>query len=693
MKVETTEEGLRAVDAAKNSLTVHTEGWSPGGSAPSLDAALRSLGLADSWAPDVVLSGTVERLGFPAVYTPVHDVDTGETYDLGSGTGPLTVPDGSYVLHAETRVDAYVRFDGRATLEKPDYERVTVTFPEETAVSVGFRTVLQADPDVVTVPRTVEGVATALSTFPAGHRTATADRSFATMRGRPPRVEFGESTGIPDAVDERCDDADVRVVVPDDLGYLFPVASFAHYVGAEVAVEPGAQPRVETPGRTRLLPTLPAFQDEVGRLLERTFYLDCVVRDAGPHGSGLSVVSVADDLGLDADSLYAASPGGRLEAYLDVPFEEASDRFPEWHLSMAIDPRYEHVPTLSHLLSNVPHVRLASSTALAETEWLDNSLSDFYRGGAREVASVELVQPDLGPGRTHGWLADGVPIDTFKTLTEAYDNRARYLDAAGDPISVVAILNDTEMREEHDEVADHYRRRAEALDLDITLREHLTVDELASVFESRTDLVHYVGHCERDGLRCADGYLSASSLSESNAQTFFLNACGSYHEGIELIRKGSVAGGVTFDEVLDSQAATVGAMFARLMMNGYCVERALDKSRRRIMTGKDYAVVGDGTHVLTQTDDLVGTDIRVDRRDDGRYDVRLRMGAPWIAGGFYRPYIQDGDETHLMGTELEFTVSRTVLLDYLSYADGPVVFDGDLRWSDAVADALDSSDR
>ncbi len=129
-------------------------------------------------------------------------------------------------------------------------------------------------------------------------------------------------------------------------------------------------------------------------------------------------------------------------------------------------------------------------------------------------------------------------------------------------------------------------------------------------------------------------------------------------------------------------------MFARLLVNGYCMERALDKSRRQIMTGKDYAVVGDGTHVLTQSEDIVGTDVTVTRRDDGGFDVTVSMGAPWMTGGFFRPYLQDGDETHLLGSTTAFTVDRQEVIEFLSYADNPVLFDGELRWSDALADAL-----
>ncbi|MFC7068465.1 hypothetical protein [Halobaculum lipolyticum] len=688
MNVETTDEGIRAVDAAKNAVTVETTGWTPVPTGPSLDDALGALDVDGPHSPEEVVSGAVEELGFPPAFAPVRDVDTGEVFDLGTDTGPLSIPDGSYVLRVKSRVHAYVRFDGPATVEKPRYERLRLSFPDRAVVTVGFSTSLRDETDVVTVPETPAGVAAALSAFPAGHRTATADRSFATMRGPPPRVEFGESVSVPASVREERRDAEAVVVVPDDLRHLFVVASLAHYLGARVVTEAGADPRIETPEATHSLPPFPAFQDAVGSLLERVFHLDCVVREAGPHGSGLTAAAVVDELGLDADWLYAATPAERFEAYRGVAFESVADRFPEWHLSMSVDPRYEYVPTLSHVLANIPHVRLAESTALPESEWLDTSLEDFYRAGPGDTASVDLVRPDLGPGRTHGWLADGVPIDAFKTLPEAYENRAAYRDADGEAITVVAVLNDGDMREEHDEVADHYRRRAEALNLDVSLHEHLTVEELASVFETGTDLVHYVGHCERDGLRCADGYLSASSLSASNAQTFFLNACGSYHEGIELIRKGSVAGGVTFNEVLDSQAATVGTMFARLMVNGYCIERALDKSRRRIMTGKDYAVVGDGTHVLTQSDDIVGSDIELERIDDDRLSVKVFMGAPWITGSHFRTYIQEGERTHLIGSTVEYEADESTVREFLSIADRPVLFDGSLRWSDSVADLL-----
>ncbi len=690
MKVETTDEGLRAVDAAKTALTVETDGWTPGGDAPPMPAPDDTIVM--SAAPDTVVSGEASRLRFPPVHATVNDLETGATLALGTDTGPLPLADGSYLVRIGGGVRAFVRFDGEATLSKPEYERLELSFQGSTPVTVGFVTRVRQSDTVATVPRTPQGVATALSLFPAGHRTATPDRSFPTMRGEPPRVSFGDQEDVPTVLRKRREPTDVRLELPADIRYLLPAASFAHYLGAEVVATEGATPTLQIRDETWTLPSLPDFQFAVARRLRQVFLLDCVARGAGPYGVDLGLLDEFDGLELDPQRLYAAPIADRVAAYLDTPFEAVKDALPDWHLSMYVKPTYDHIEVLPYVLSGLPNLFLPTSDPLDEEEWLTRSLGDFYRGEratAGEVASIDLVEPSLGPGRMHGWLADGVPIDVFKTIPEAYPNRERYLETTDDPISVLAILNDRGMRGEHETAVETYRTSAVDLDLDITVRENLRVDELATAFETRHDLVHYIGHCETEGLKCSDGYLSVDEIGESKAQTFFLNACGSYEEGLKLIRKGSVAGGVTFREVLDSQAAVVGATFARLMMYGYCIERALDKARRRIMTGKDYAVVGDGTHVLTQSDDLVPPDVAVDRLDGDRFSVRYGVESPRLPGSLYHPYIQNDDTMHLTGTEQEFEVDQEELRDFLDYLDRPVLFDGDLAWSDEVLDDLD----
>ena len=689
MQIETTEEGLHAVDAAKTSLSVRTDGWVPDADGPSLGDALETFGVAEAHVPNAVVSGRTRSITFPPYNATVRSLDDERTYPVGSQPGDVHLPDGRYVVSVDGAIRAMVRFDGPATVSQVDYERLVVTFPGRTAVTVGFDARVGDATETVTVPRTPAGVATALSMLATGYRTTTPDRTFPAMRGPQPSVTFGEEVSVPRGVRDRHHATDLELLLPPKLPYLVVAASLASYLGAEVTVDADATPTLVTPTQRYEFPELPLFQGEIAELLRRVFLCDCLVRSTGPHGESLDEAELLVPLGIDAEETYQLPLAQRVDRYLSAPFGDVSSKLPDWHLSMYVEPTYDHVRTLPFLVEQLPFCFLPDADELADTEWLDRSLSAFYRGDAGDVASIDLVRPNLGPGRVHGWLADGVPIDTFKTLPEAYENRANYLDAAGEPISIVAILNDGAMREEYDDAAARYRERAAELNIDIDIREDLTVDELARTFEERHDLLHYIGHCETDGLRCVDGYLSADSIEESNAQTFFLNACGSYYEGEELVRRGSVAGGVTFNEVLDSQAATVGTTFARLMTLGYCIERALDAARRRIMTGKDYAVVGDGTHVLTQTDTLVPPDAEITGEPgDEEFTVTYCVDGPRFPGATHHCHLREDDGYTLLRTTEGFTVGRQRLAEFLSYSENPIVYDGDLRWRDEVADLL-----
>lgn len=680
IEVDPSETGVRVVDSAKTSLDVDTDGWLTCEQSLSIPRPV-----------DATIAGETSTLKFPPVFVTAERLDGEETVEFGSEVGPIDLPDAQYVLRVDANILTYVRFDGPARLSKPGYEQAIVSFPDATQVTLGFRSRVQSPPESITVPGTPSGVATALSYLSAGHRTTTPDRSFPTMRGHPPTVELGDETDIPEVVAQRREESDVELTLPPRLDYLFPASPATYYLGATVRTQPGATPTLRTPDRTRELPSLPEFPLECASLLRRTFVLDCLVRNAGPYGTDLAEARALDSLGLDADALYDQSIATRLDAYLDAPFDDVSDVFPEWHLSMYVDPTLDHVETLPYLLHTLPNVLLPSSEPLSGSERLSRSLDDFYRQRETSV-SVDLVNPHLGPGRAHGWLAPGAPIDVFKALPSAYTNRFRYRQRAADPISVVAVLNDNDMADEHAEAARIYRQRARDLDLDITIREHLSTEELAAVFETPADLVHYIGHCEESGLRCRDGNLSVSTLETSRVQTFFLNACGSFDEGVELVQQGSVAGAVTFNKVLDSHAARVGTTFARLLMNGFCIERALRLARRRIMMGKDYTVVGDGTHVLTQSESFVPGNVELARTPDGEFDLTYEVFTPSAHGGHYQPHLPDTEQSRLIGHPTERRLDRDALVRFLDLADTPVVYDGDIHWSTELVRSLRECD-
>lgn len=674
---EETDDGVRAVDSAKRELVVRAPDWRSGGVPREIPQPV-----------DATATGTVSSFVLPSMFVSVADLDTGESYEIGADRDRLSLETGTYVLSIDASIKAYVRFEGPATVVRHgDRYEVEVSFPFKRSVTIGFRSFVRAPTETVTVPRTTEGLATALSTFDYAHRTTSPDRTYQTMRRHPPRVEFGEETRVPDAVADAGHDTGVEVVVPDDLETLFTVSSLAFYLSADVRVEAGASPhvRVDDP-ELRHDFTDPVTQ--VPDLLERLFWLDCLVRSAGPHGMAVEESELLSQLDIDAEEAYEQSIGERVRTYLNAPYNIVKRDLPEWHLAMYVEPSMENASALPFLLNRLSHVYPPETAALEGKELMERSLDDFYRTAPGPIASVDMVKPQLRSGRVHGWMAEGTPIDVFKTLPQAYENKLSYLGADDDDISVTVVLNDAEMSGEHSRVAEIYRERSEEVPMDLTLERDLTCDELADLLAERNDFVHYIGHCEVDGLRCADGNLSVEDIPESNAQTFFLNACGSYYEGLDLVRKGSVAGAVTFRKVLDEQAAKVGTAFARMLVNGFSIERAIRLARRRIMMGKDYAVVGDGTQVVTQSDAYIPATLTVDRLETGRFEVTYEASSPWSHGAAYQVFAPDEDAFRLCGNETTVTLSWDDTCSLLEHVAVPTIYEGEFYWSDEVLSML-----
>jgi hypothetical protein len=671
IEVMPTESGVKAVDVGKNTITVGVDAWDGDGEAAPLN-----------YPVDRAITARTTRLQFPHVYTYIEHWEGERITESSHDTESTSLGAGDYVFCADGNVKTFVRFSGPAEVTSPAYDELTVTFPATTEVTIGFQSRVSVPRETITVPPTPAGLGTALTHLSASFETETADRTFPSMRRHPARVAVGESVSVPDSLVAGQLDTGTTLRTPRSFECLFQVAPLAHYLGATVSVEDRESVVVETPTRSHDL-SVTDLGEESGTLLRRVFSLDCLVRSAGSHGSDLAELDLLDELGLDPDRWHDAGLGARVDRYLDVPFERVSGRLPEWHVAMYLDPRPAHTEVLPFLLHNLPTIHLAASEPLEQTERLSRSLDDFYRRRrqANDPPSVELIKPHLASGRMHGWLADGAPIDVFKSIPSAYENRLDYLGRSTDPISVVAVLNDPEMADEHDDAADIYRERAEEFDIDVSVREHLTRDQLAGVFESQHDFVHYIGHCEADGFRCADGNLSVSSLSASNTQVFFLNACGSFEQGIELVERGSVAGAVTFNKVLDSQAARVGTTFARLLIHGFSIEHALQLARRRIMMGKDYTVVGDGTHTLTQSDNVTPSSVVLERRGSDTFSLEYDVYSPELFGSSYRTHAFGDGDRRLVGTPTTVELTAGELADFLEAADTAVVFDGDIHWS------------
>ncbi len=675
--------------------------------ADNAEVSVRGTGLAAARAgPDIsrpvdeTVVAPTDELRFPHAVVYAFSLGTADRYELDPDGSPLSLPPGEYVIDIDTEIKLYLRFSGAATIERTDdFESTVVTFPDRTRTILGFRSRHELPIGTMTVPDTPAGVAAAISKLASSHKTAGPDRTYPTLRGHPPLIELGPDLEISDRIRSNAPDSGIELTVPPAFESLFVVAPLAYYLQARVRVgTDGNGPRLRLPevAVERELAPMPALERDVERLLRKTFFLDCLIRNAGPYGTMLSELSLLDALGLDAERLYEATPQERLATTLEVPYSAVEHRLPEWHLSTYVEPSYDTVETLPFLLDRMSLIYLPRTSELEGEELVERSLADFYRGSepvdhranAGQVASVDIVKPELHNGRVHGWLADGVPIDVFKSAPEAYHNRLAFLGRSSDSTSICVVLNDPEMAGEHDDVADIYRQRSEELTMEVTVVEGLTTTELAGVFESDYDFVHYIGHCETAGLRCPDGYLSTSTLESCTVQTFFLNACGSFYEGMTLIQKGSVAGAVTFTQVLNDHAVKVGSTFAKLLVHGFSIERAMRLARRRIMMGKDYAVVGDGTHSLTQGELRTPTTVHIDPIEtatDEEYLVTFDCYSTRVTGSYYFPHTEGNEYAYICGNESNATLTPSELARLLDESEAAVIYDGDIYWSKELA--------
>ncbi|PSQ08225.1 hypothetical protein BRC93_15340 [Halobacteriales archaeon QS_5_70_15] len=526
-------------------------------------------------------------------------------------------------------------------------------------------------PPAVRVPLSPSGVATAITHAASACPSTGPERSDPSNRGHPPPVRFGEER-IPGSVAERTPKTGIGLRVPANYGALYATAPLAYYLGATVTVDEDATaPRLTAPPDVdRRLPADDGLAGRAARLLRSVFHLDCLARRDDAPDAGVP--------GLDFEA-YAGRPmAGRLAAVLRGPLDGLGGRLPEWQLSTYVAPEPSHARALPHLLDAMSLIYPPSASELDGKGLLKRSLDDFFRG---EVATADRLDPDLGPGIAHAWLADGIPITASKTTVRAYENRLDHGTRPADGLRIDVVINDREMGSEA-AVADIYRRRAADLPVEVAVHESLTRRELRRVFESPTDFVHYVGHCEVEGLRCPDGHLAARTV-EVGARTFFLNACGSYAEGLALVENGAAAGGVTLTRVLDKQAATVGTGFACLLVNGLGFERALSLARRQIMMGSDYAVVGDGTYALAPSRDPAVCHVS---GGPEAYEIRWEVVDARATGRTYEsPF--DG-EHYPFGTAATARLSAGELRAFLADRDVPVVAEGTVRPAAEIAAEL-----
>lgn len=669
--------GLTLVDAADNEVRVDLEGWAPAGDEVGLDRPV-----------DVTETGSVRRITVPGRGATIER-DGRARLRWVRPDDRLDVPPGEHVVRVDGSVVVLVGLSTAFSIRHDDrVGRVSIELPAARPVALGFRSRDDAPTDELRVPPTPEGIAAAVTAAGGFHRTETPDRSYPAMRRHPPVVELDRGASLDDLPDGS--DRTVRFRLPPSLDAVFSASSLAYYLGARVEIDDVDDPVLVAGSAEHRFSGLSGFPDEVAAVLSRVFYLDCLIRNVGPFGHDLRELDLLDRLAVDPVRTYSMSVAERVAEYLSVPFERVAAELPEWPLAMSMAPTADNATAIPYLLDRLSLIVPPDPAVLDERTIIERSLGDFYRsssdgGGAATVCARSVLEPRSSHGAVHGWIAEGATVDAFKCSPRALSNRPNFV-GRGPPFSVAVVLNDDAMDGEYSGVVDAYRGGSDAPPIEVDVRTELTRAELSATFRCPYDVVHYIGHCDPPGLRCRDGNLATADLPACNVGAFFLNACDSYDQGLDLVRRGGVGGAVTLGDVLDEQAGKVGLSFARLLSDGYSVYRSLRLARAEAIMNHQYTVVGDGTFAPVRAVDAIPTFLTASRGPDRAYRVRWEVQADRHHGDVFQPVTDP--RPLLAGNDTAREVTEDEFLAVLRSDEFPVVFENELHWSSDLVAAL-----
>lgn len=658
----------------------------------------------------------------------VRDTDGNLIEEINPNERSAAFPAGTYLLEftgLEMKLYARVRTDGFSV--ESDDNAALVDFESRTRVALGARSFHSQPAQTLTTTRAPADLMKAISLFGNSMKTWSPERTFPSLRGHPPLLDLADECRIPDDVSPP--ETGIEITVPAEHDWLYPAVPLAYWLGA--TVEPGT-PALHVDGEGYPLGTAAeyetatdreAFERHVRDVLQFTFLLDCAVRTEGFYDVELDARRRVEAAGLPLDfgRLYEAPLAERVRTYLELEdsFESLESRIgrPGWRLTADVQPDPDRATSMPFLARDLAVVRCPPLSEIERSgDDATNGVADVFAGspgggggsgsatgGGDDVATRSWSRPGSASGTesrdriiglpeaestSQAWLGDGFAVGAAKASTRSYLQRLEKHAEGNSRISIDVVVNDEEMADEAS-VSDIYGMR-DHLDFDIGVQRNLTTEELAGVFESDTDFVHYIGHVEPQGFDCTDGYLDADQLGTVGADTFVLNACASYEQGQRLVDRGAIAGVVTLEDVINSLATKVGESVAKLLNYGFPIGSATGLIQETIFTGSNYVVVGDSNAALTQSNVAVPNVARVSLRRDGLFHVSVETFASWNfdTGSMYRPFLDGCECNYVVPGELDtWRVDDDTLDVFLDKYMLPVIGCGNLFWSDDITAA------
>jgi hypothetical protein len=599
----------------------------------------------------------------------------------------VSLPEGRYTLELSTQIKTYLQVEGPVEIAA-DITQTRIEFESESTVAIGARSRHKRPAATVTTTENPHDMMRAIEAFGSALKTADPERSYPTLRGHPPAVELGDELSIPDGLEPP--ETGITLELPPERSVLYVAAPLAFYLGADLV--PGPVPRLTTDTGFEYTFRPDDFEADVERVLKQVFFLDCVTRTEGLYELDLHErAAIESHVDLDFETLYDRPVAEQVEAYLDVPFELVTDHVPEWRLTAHVETTPETIEQLPFVVDDLAVVRTAAAQTQPEPTVSPEAAQEFTRDDAitRSAATTaspteqSFVQPEQTDALEEAWIGDSIPIGASKLTKAAFENRLERETTDGN-ITIDIVVNDSRMNEERTLVDTAYGDRDE-LPFDVRIHRNVTVDELRSLLAEQTGFLHYIGHTEQDGVKCADGKLDLSTVEETGVDAFLLNSCNSYNQGLALIEAGAIGGIVTLNEVVNESAVTIGETIARLLNAGFPLRAALTIARDESVFGGQYIVVGDGGMTVAQPASMTPSLLEIQRKQE-EFEVRFKTFVTDNVGlgSLVMPYLENVDEHYLnSGAIATLGVSKEELVDFLRLERVPVIFEDTLFWSDS----------
>ncbi len=651
-------------------------------------------------------------------YVSIHD-EAGRSKDDLEANGRYDLDGQTRFVSLSGPIKLYCRVEATGTIEV-GLNSIHFTFDEEATVVVGGRSLHEQPVGTIRTPADCESMMTAVSMLSSALKTDSPERTWPTLRGHPPLIEQydGDSLEIPDDIEPF--ESSIRLEIPPNYRDLYAISPLAFYLGAEIRSRPsdkssggggtgaGAHSSA-SPNTTATLVTELAeyelgvgchLEDDVAKTLKHLFLLDCIVRMEGIYGYEIHERNVLESrLPFDLKTVYEASLSERLERYLDVPYELTEPHVPRWPLTAYVPSTADGVETLPFVLDQLGIVReprgeqrartaatTASSRFVRSTETETNRRPVFTPGEDESEEPTWIVEPAVRDSSIeHAWFGDHAPSGASKALLESYHNQLAR-GPRNDAIEILLVCNDVRMLEEHDVLDTTYGNR-ETLPFDVHSEFGVTTDKLATLLaDGGYDFLHYIGHATPAGLECLDGKLDVSTLPSVEIGVFFLNACQSYEQGLELVKKGAFGGIATLDDVVNEHATNAGETIARLLNAGFPLRSTLEIVRESTEIGNQYLIIGDGSTDVAQCDggapgiDILkkGTNGTVD------YSIQVYSTKAFKIGTLTSPNIDESGRYLTPKRCHQVSVEEAALQNYLTWGEGPALLDGELYWNSGI---------